>query len=78
VTASDVNYYYLKTNAPGAEPLRCLSLEEAMSAMSALIQLQRELGFRLRRHPDGKRTLAHPDGTFVRLWVEDEHGDVVS
>jgi hypothetical protein len=76
--ASDVHYYYLKTNATGDEPLRYLSLEDAMSAMSNMIQLQRERGFRMRRHPDGKRTLAHLDGTFVRLWVEDEHGNVMS
>ena len=78
MTVSGVTYYYLKTNAPSAEPLGYLSLEAAMSAMSDLIQIQRERGFRMRRHPDGKRTLAHPDGTFVRLWVEDEGGDVVS
>jgi hypothetical protein len=78
MTDSDVTYYYLKTNAPSAEPLRYLSLEAAMSAMSDLIQLHRERGFRMRRHPDGKRTLAHPDGTFVRLWVEDGGGDVAS
>jgi hypothetical protein len=78
MTPSEVNYYYLKTNVPGAEPARYLSLEEAMSAMSDLVQLYRERGSRMRRHPDGKRTCQHPDGTFVRLWVEDERGDVLS
>jgi hypothetical protein len=76
--APDVHCYYLKTNAPGHKPLRYPSLDEAMSAMSDLIQLHRGRGFRLRRHPDGKRTLAHLDGTFVRVWVEDEHANVVS
>jgi hypothetical protein len=78
MSASDVHYYYLKTNARGDVPSRYRSLEDAMSAMSEMIQLHRDRGFRLRRHPDGKRTCQHPDGTFVRLWVEDERGDVVS
>jgi hypothetical protein len=78
MTASVVNYYYLKTNAPGAEPARYPSLEGAMSAMSELIQLQREGGFNMRRDPDGRRTCRHSDGRIVQLWVEDERGDVVS
>jgi hypothetical protein len=78
MTDSDVNYYYLRTDAPGAEPRRYLSLDGAMSAMSDIIQFQRERGFNMRRHPDGKRTCQHPDGRIVQLWVEDERGDVVS
>jgi hypothetical protein len=78
MTASDATCYYLKTNTRGAEPLRYLSLPGAMSAMSALIQLQRERGFYMRRQPDGKRICKHPDGRIVQLWVEDDRGDVVS
>jgi hypothetical protein len=78
MTASDATCYYLNTSAPGAEPLRYLSLVGAMSAMSALIQLQRERGFSMRRQPDGKRICQHPDGRIVQLWVQDDRGDVVS
>jgi hypothetical protein len=78
MTASDATCYYLKKNSRGAEPLRYLSVVGAMSAMSALIQLERERGFNMRRQPDGKRMCQHPDGRIGQLWVEDDRGDVVS
>jgi hypothetical protein len=49
-----------------------------MSAMSALIQLQRERGFSIGRHPDGKRVCQHADGRIVQLWVEDARGGMAS
>jgi hypothetical protein len=52
--------------------------EDAVDALSGLLELQTARGYMTERNPSGRHMSKHPDKPPVMFWIENAKGKVVS
>ena len=69
--------YYIVTTT-SKERSDYTSLESAVAALTAMLELQSARGYKNDRNPSGRYMSKHPDNPPAMFWIEDTTGKILS